>query len=392
MVDHATPLKNVKLARVSTVAFFIDTQLNAQINLTISFGSDVSVIASESSLNRPIDGCQYFSIEIPRQIRPIKDLVALLKLWRLFRSQDFDIVHSTTPKAGFLCAIAGRLSGVPIRIHTFTGQPWVTLKGIKRHVVKFGDKLIGFLNTVCYADSFSQKFFLVSEGVISADKLLVIGKGSLAGVDINRFNPELFSEADRYEIKKDLGIAKDSIVLLFIGRIVRDKGVVELVEAFNRIIDKHLNVCLLFVGPQELSKTDLGIVTESTTDTRVKFIGYTDVPEKYMAVSDVLCIPSYREGFGTVVIEAAAMGLPAVGSNIYGLSDAIVNGKTGLLVEPKNVEQLTNALLKFFNDIDLCQLLGQNAQKRTVQYFSSELVNQQVIDEYIRLLSKEKRS
>lgn len=390
MTHKNRSLKGVKLARVSTVAFFIDTQLHAQIKETIASSAEVSVIASEPCLNRPIEGCTYFSINIPRQISLVKDFVALLQLWKLFRGQGFDIVHSTTPKAGLICAVAGKLAGVPIRVHTFTGQPWVTLRGGKRLVAMLADKVIGFLNTACYTDSSSQKSFLVSEKIVSSLKLLVIGQGSLAGVDTQRFNPDLFSVGDRSLVKKLIGIPQNAFILLFVGRIVRDKGVVELVDAFNSILVGDSNVYLLFVGPQELTLSELGIAAGSILEKRVKFIGYTDMPEQYMAVSDVLCIPSYREGFGTVVIEAAAMGLPAVGTNIYGLSDAIVDGKTGLLVEPKNAEKLANALLHIIDDSDLCKALGQNAQKRANQYFSSESINKQVVQEYVRLLCQEK--
>ncbi|MBE0471432.1 MAG: glycosyltransferase, partial [Methyloprofundus sp.] len=186
VVVNLPDLSNIKIARVSTVAFFIDTQLHSQISMTVQSGAEVSVIASEPSLNRPIDGAEYFSIDIPREINPLKDLLALVKLWWLFRKQKFDIVHSTTPKAGLLCALAGKFAGVPIRIHSYTGQPWVTLSGLKRKVAKLGDWVIGCLTTACYADSDSQKAFLVSEKLVSVDKLSVIGKGSLAGVDVKR--------------------------------------------------------------------------------------------------------------------------------------------------------------------------------------------------------------
>jgi len=377
-------MNGVKIARVSTVAFFIDTQLNAQIKAILSSGADVSVLASEPALNRPIEGCHYFSVDIPRKISLFKDLIALLKLWRLFTKQKFDIVHSTTPKAGLLCAVAGKLAGVPIRIHSYTGQPWVTLTGIKRQVTKLADWLIGCLTTACYADSESQKAFLVSEKIVSADKLSVIGKGSLAGVDVKRFNPERFGEAEHNSIRQALEIPKDAVVLLFVGRIVKDKGVIELVEAFKY---KASNVYLLMVGPQELSHKELGIELDSDLNQKIIFTGYTDVPEQYMAISNVLCIPSYREGFGTVVIEAAAMGIPTIGTNIYGLSDAIVDGETGILVEPKNVTELAQAIDKVSNDGKLRSTLGVNAKCRVLQYFSSDVVNRLLIDEYVTLLN-----
>jgi glycosyltransferase involved in cell wall biosynthesis len=390
IVVNLADLSNVKIARISTVAFFIDTQLHSQISMTVKSGAEVSVIASESSLNRPIDCVEYFSIDIPREINPLKDLLALVRLWRLFRKQKFDIVHSTTPKAGLLCALAGKFAGVQIRIHSYTGQPWVTLTGIKRQVARWGDWIIGSLNTTCYTDSDSQKAFLVSEKLVSSNKLSVIGKGSLAGVDVKRFNLERFSGAERYAIKESLGISQDAIVLLFVGRIVKDKGVVELVEAFKKVIAEHKssNLYLLMVGPQELSTDELDIVPNSAVNQKIIFTGYTDVPEQFMAVSDVLCIPSYREGFGTVVIEAAAMGLPTIGTNIYGLSDAIIDGETGLLVEPKNVSELMQSLDNIIHDDALRNTLGKNAQTRALRDFSNEVVNRLVIEEYVALLKR----
>ena len=382
------PLHNVKLARVSTVSFFIDTQLHDQIKMTIASGADVSVIASEPALNRPIDDCKYFSIDIPRQIHPAKDMIALIKLYRLFRDQQFDIVHSTTPKAGLLCALAGIFAGIPIRVHTFTGQPWVELSGAKRILSKLADKCIGIFNTACYADSVSQKEFLISKKIIKTSKISVLGRGSLAGVDVQRFNPGEYSEVERSMIKQSLQIPVNSIVLLFVGRIVRDKGAIELVKAFKDTFTNDPNVYLLFVGPQELSLSDLGIGVDTALKNRIKFTGYTDTPERYMSISRVLCIPSYREGFGTVVIEAAAMGIPAIGSNIYGLSDSIIHGETGLLVKPKHSVELAKALHKLVYDTELCCQLGQSAQIRVLEYFSSTIINQKIIREYECLLRK----
>lgn len=390
VVANLPDLSNVKIARVSTVAFFIDTQLHSQISMTVQSGAKVSVIASEPSLNRPIEGAEYFSIDIPREINLLKDFMALVKLWRLFRIQRFDIVHSTTPKAGLLCALAGKFASVPVRIHSYTGQPWITLTGIKRQVARGGDWLIGYFATACHTDSGSQKEFLISEKLVSSKKLSTIGKGSLAGVDIQRFNPDRFSEAERNAIKEKLQIPKDAIVLLFVGRIVKDKGVVELVKAFKNVIaDRHnKSIYLLMVGPQELSNDELGIVSGSEVSQKVIFTGYTDMPEHFMAVSNVLCIPSYREGFGTVVIEAAAMGLSAIGTNIYGLSDAIIDGETGILVEPKNVLELKLAIERITKDNKLRDSLGYFAQHRVLRDFSSEVVNRLVIGDYVKLINR----
>lgn len=385
---HVESLKNIKLARVSTVAFFIDTQLHDQIKLIIASGAEVTIVASELSLNQPIHDGKYHSIEIPRQLHLMKDVIALIKLYLLFKEHQFDIVHSTTPKAGFLCAFAGLFAGIPVRIHTFTGQPWVTLNVIKRTLSKLADKCIGILNTACYADSPSQKEFLVSQKIIKSSDISVLGKGSISGVDFHRFNFKNFDQEERNMIKKSLEIPINSIVLLFTGRIVREKGVIELVKAFNDTFSDDPNIYLLFVGPQELSLSDLGIDTNTSSKNRIKFVGFTKTPEKYMSICDLLCLPSYREGFGTVVLEAAAMGIPTVGSNIYGLTDSIIHGETGLLVKPKQVGALGEALHRLVYKNEYRNELGQNAYNRARKYFSSEVMNQKILCEYKFLLQK----
>jgi glycosyltransferase involved in cell wall biosynthesis len=387
-LNHDLPLKGVRLARVSTVVFFVDTQLHNQIHHVIGAGAEVTVIASEASLNRLINYCNYVSVEIPRNISLVKDVVALFNLLRVFRDNEFQIVHSTTPKAGLLCAVAGKFAGVPVRLHTFTGQPWVTLKGTKRFLAKLADKVIGLLNSHCYTDGNSQKQFLIDQRIVNGTKLSVLGVGSIAGVDTSRFSVSRFSEDNRKLFKTELCIPLDAKVLLFVGRIVVDKGVVELVRAFEEIINQIPNVYLLMVGPQELTESQLGIGEKTNLKNKIVFTGYTDVPEKYMSISDLLCIPSYREGFGTVVIEAAAMKLPTVGSNIYGLSDSIVDGNTGLLVEVKHIGKLRDALLYLLQNDSVRKKMGLAAQSRANRQFSNTVVNQLLVEEYISLLNK----
>lgn len=379
-------LKSNKILRVSTVALFVDAHLNSQIKMMISSGLNISVATSDEALSKPIEGIIYFSVEIPREINIFKDFFALIKLYRLFRKENFYIVHSTTPKAGLLCAIAGKLARVPTRIHTFTGQRWVTLTGFKRKVVKLSDKIIGYCTTICYADSHSQKSLLVIENIISADKIKVIGKGSIAGVDLKRFNPQNYSFFDREALKARLNIPGDATVLLFVGRVAKDKGILELVEAFNKVFVENENLYLLVVGPQELNKHELGVDFSQNSSNNILFTGYTDCPEKYMSISDFLCLPSYREGFGTVVIEAAAMGLPTIGTNICGLSDAIVDNETGILVSKESSYELSLAIKRLVADKKLVKKLGFNARERAVRYYSNDYVNQLVINDYFKYL------
>lgn len=391
MNEYGHRLDGIKVARISTVAFFVETQLRSQILDIAHAGAEVTVVASEAALECEIPGVRYVSIDIPRKIKILRDFSALLRLWLFFRRSDFDIVHSTTPKAGLLCSLAARLAGVPVRLHTFTGQPWVGLTGIKRFLSKTSDKLIVRLNTHCYADSGSQKEFIVKSGVARQEQVSVLGSGSLAGINLERFNPRRFSEGDNNSLRTELGIASCTSVLLFVGRISRDKGLAELLAAFQKIIAGGGDRVLILLGPSE---TDIeSVLSKLEYKVRQKIImpGFSSEPERFMAIADILLLPSYREGFGTVVVEAAAMGLPAIGTDIYGLSDAIVAGETGLLVPVKCADELAIAINKLLGDPILRRGMSCKARDRVVREFSSQRVSGLVIDDYVDFLRANKR-
>lgn len=382
-------LQGVRIARVSTVIFFIETQLRSQISAMAQAGAQVTVVASEQSLAIEIPGARYVSIEIPRKIDPLRDLVALIRLWSFFRRSSFEIVHSTTPKAGLLCSLAARLAGVPVRVHTFTGQPWVGLSGFKRFLAKGGEKLISRLNTHCYTDSHSQRNFIIENGIARPGQISVLGAGSVAGIDLQRFNPARFTAEDRCGLKSRLGIPQDARVLLFVGRLTRDKGIVELLAAFARVVASGADVFLLMLGPRDETDID-ALLDEFPPALRARLImpGFSHEPEQFMSIACMLLLPSYREGFGTAVIEAAAMGIPTIGSDIYGLTDAIVDGQTGLLVPVRNVDTLVAAIETLLKDPDLRQKMGRAARARVEKEFSCTRVNDLVIGEYVELLAR----
>ena len=382
--------RKLKVARVSTVPFFIVTQLSATIRALKDSGATVTVISSDDDLGdelRKLVGSDFLAVKMVREINPLQDLVSLFLLIKIFKHRKFDIVHSTTPKAGLLCAIAGKIAGVNIRLHTFTGQPWVTMHGLKRHLLKLCDRVIGTLNTSCYTDSFSQQKFLVEQNVVKSNKIRVLGHGSFAGVDLERFSASRFSEDDRKKLKSELNIDSESKVVIFVGRITKEKGVSELVEAFGRLVLEGQDLCLLLVGPYEPDGFDIiDNIKNASIKNRIKIVGFSNIPEKYMAIADLLCLPSYREGFGTVVIEAAAMGLPTVGTCIYGLSDAVVDGETGLLVPVGDSVSLANSIRTLVDDEDLLMTMANSARSRAQTSFDSNLYSSLLIDEYSRFV------
>lgn len=384
-------LQGIRIARVSTIPFPMLSQICPLLKAINQVGGQVMVIASDDELGdalRRLDFCSFKPIFIARQISVFSDIATLFKLWKLFRVQRFDIVHSITPKAGLLCAIASRLAGSPIRLHTYTGQPWVTMHGVKKAIVKYCDKLISILNTQCYADSFSQKEFLVDNKIASLKKIKVIGSGSLAGIDLSRFNDKKFTLEHKKEIRANLNLKDEVFVFLFVGRITEEKGIFELLEAAGQLLANGYEIALLIVGPFERQiEQRIRQFAEKSCGDRVQFTGYIKEPEYFMAISDVLCIPSYREGFGTVVIEAAALGLPTIGTRIYGLTDAIIDGETGILVDPRNVTQLSEAMKNLAINPSLREQLGANAKARAITEFDSKKHGELLIMDYKALLA-----
>lgn len=382
-------MTDLRLCRIVTTPLTLNTLLREQIQQVADVMDCTTVCGhSPDSLDYLPASVRHHSVSLSKALSPQVDIIGLWQMFRLFREQQFDIVHTSTPKAGLVGMLASYLARVPIRIHTYTGQPWVEIKGWQGWILKNSDKLIGKLATHCFTDSESQKQFLIDETIISSQKLDVIGSGSIAGVDLDRFNIGKRKNSKVVSQQKAaLGIPAEALVLTFVGRIVQDKGIVELVEAFTNLVEAHANVYLLVIGPiQTLQSTLPNKTLEAlTTHPQIKSTGFVNNPEDYLAITDVFCLPSYREGFGSVVIEAAAMGVPTVATRIPGLVDAVVDQQTGLLVEKKSTVQLTGALIQMIRNMHLRETLGQAAYTRACTEFSSEYVNQRVIDAYQKL-------
>jgi len=320
-------------------------------------------------------------VPIRRKVAPLADLLALLRLVVLFRRERYAIVSSVTPKAGMLAMLAATLARVPLRTHIFTGQVWATRTGWKRRLLRAADRWMARLATHVLADSPSQRGFMVAEEVAKAEKIGVLGEGSICGVDGKRFRPD----ADRRaSIRQAQGIPEDAVVFLFLGRLNRDKGVLDLAAAFAGLDNDA--AWLLVVGPDESDMRGQMEACLGSAVSRSRFVGYTDRPEDFMAASDVFCLPSYREGFGMVVIEAAAAGAPAIASRIYGVTDAVEEGVTGLLHAPGDTVAMTRLMTMLAGDPERRLALGQAARKRALEQFSGEVVTAAWLRFYGQLL------
>jgi len=334
------------------------------------------------------EGLIRIALPIARPIAPWTDLRALLALRRLFREQRYDLVHSITPKAGLLAMLTAKLAQVPVRLHTYTGQVWARAQGWRRGVLKRADRLIANCATQVLADSATQRDFLVAEDIVSEKRSAVLAFGSLCGVDAERFHPD---QAARRRIRQALGIAPEDLVFLYLGRFNRDKGLFDLVRAFADISMRCAHAQLLLVGPDEGGlRPDLTRAVGGSA-TRLHFAGYSDRPQEYFAAADICCLPSYREGFPTTLLEAAATGIPAIGSRIYGITDAVVENETGLLFEAGNVAELAACMRRLADDPDLRAGLGRAARERALRDFSADTVTAALLSHYRALLRQQAR-
>lgn len=371
-----------KLCYVATIPAVVHAFLRGHIQAAAD-KYEVTVICNSADRHL-LDGlnARLILLSIERKPAPWRDMLVLFQLYKLFRRERFDIVHSIMPKTGIIAMLAAWLARVPTRIHTFTGQVWVTKHGVRRIVLKWFDKLIGSFAICALADSPSQRDFLVQEGVLSLGKAKVIGAGSICGVDPLRFHPDIKS---RQTVRHSLGIAQNATVILFVGRLNRDKGVLELATAFDTIAKQRPDVEFLLVGAEE--DVPFNRIQEicCAERERLHYVSFTSKPEHYMTAADIFCLPSYREGFGMTIIEAAASGVPTVASRIYGITDAVADGKTGLLFPVGNVTALTQALLKLITENELRQRMGNAARERALDQFSSEKITLEMVMLYERL-------
>ena len=345
----------------------------------------VTVVANYSAGEpQPAErGVDFVSIPIERRIAPWRDLLALLSLARLFRRSRFAAVQSVTPKVGLLAMLAGLVARVPVRIHVCTGQTWVTRRGVARWFLKLMDRIVAGCATHILVDSPSQLEFLLAEKMVSAARSRVLAKGSISGVDTARFKPD---PQARCEVRAQLGYPEDSVVFLFLGRLNREKGVLALAAAFARLAAADDKPRLLFVGPDEENMRGALARELGAAAPRAGFAGATDRPEAYLAATDVFCLPSYREGFGVTIIEAGACGVPAIGSRIYGITDAIDDGFTGFLFEPRSVDALAAHMARLARDPALRQQLGENARAKALRDFPASAVVAELIQLYERAI------
>jgi glycosyltransferase involved in cell wall biosynthesis len=336
----------VKIIRTATVALSLDLLLKGQLAFLDKKHEVIAVSGSDSHLDTVAQREKIRVINVPMQraIRPLQDLLSLLRLYFVFKKEKPQLVHSITPKAGLLTMTAAWLAGVPIRIHTFTGLIFPYRKGFMFRLLRFMDQCVCRFSTHTIAEGKGVKDLLVTHKV-TTKPIYILANGNVNGIDTDFFNP-LHQSESATELRNSLSIPKDAFVFLFIGRLVSEKGIEELVTAFEHVQVKYPNSHLVVVGPMEpeLDPIPSPILSTLENHQQIHLMGYQSNVRSYLLLSDVLVLPSYREGFPNVILQAGAMGLPCVVSDIPGCNEVIRNGENGLIVPPKDRNQLSLAM------------------------------------------------
>lgn len=330
------------------------------------------------------------AVPMARRIAPLSDLVSLARLWWRLRVLRPTIVHSHTPKAGLLGMLAAWLAGTPVRIYHIHGLPLMTAGRWKRALLRRVERLACRLAHQVLCVSHSVRAVAIEHGLCAPEKIRVLLGGSVNGVDARgRFDPARAGPAASRAKRAELGIPAEAMVLGFVGRIVRDKGLVELVAAWRTLREANLSLHLLVVGAYEDGDPVPRAVVETLeADPRIHLVGQTaDVVGCYAAM-DVVTLPSYREGLNGVLLEAGAMQLPAVASNIPGCSDVVVDGVTGRLVPPRDGPALAAAIQEYLDCPALREAHGRAARERILREFRQEAIWEAVADEYRRLVTQ----
>ena len=337
-----------KLIRITTVPDSLRGILKGQLKFMSDTYEVIAVSSNGEMLNevKLHEGVKVIPINMSRTISPFKDIKALIQLYFLFKKEKPLIVHTHTPKAGILGMIAAKIAGVPNRLHTVAGLPLLLAKGNRRKVLNLVEKVTYTCATEVFPNSFGLKDIIINHKFCNPSKLKVLANGSSNGVNSKYFDPSLYTENENEELKSNIGIERNDFVFIFVGRLVSDKGIKEMINAFKRLNNEVGLIKLVLVGPLESHLDPLHEKTlkEIESNDNIINVGLQYDVRPYFAIADILVFPSYREGFPNVIMEAGAMGLPSIVTNINGCNEIIIDGENGWIIPVKDEEAIYNKM------------------------------------------------
>ncbi len=381
-----------KLIRITTAPLSLKYLLFNQMRYMKENGFDVLMVSSDGKEWPDLltnEGCDYRIIHMTRKITPFTDLRSLWKLYRLFRREKPDIVHSHTPKAGLLAMLASKFARVPIRIHTIAGLRFMTAKGMKRRILISMEKITGKSAQQVWPNSYSLLNYIRQNKLVREKKLQVIGHGSSNGVDLNRFDPSGLNAEKLEEIKKMLQYDDKLHYLLNMGRIVKDKGVEEVLNAFKIVHAANPNLRLILLGAfeEELDPVSEEAVNTIKTHPAIIHIDWTDQVEYFMHLSQLLIHASYREGFPNTLLQAGAMNCPIICTAIEGSMDIVTNKETGLVFEAGNASDLQKHLEYALTHQEEMKQYATNLRSKIEKYFNQSYLHFCLKEKYLELLN-----
>jgi glycosyltransferase involved in cell wall biosynthesis len=376
---------SIKIIRVTTVPISFKVLLKDQLKF-MSRHYEIVAVSSEGKELSDVardEGIRTVPLNMSRQFTPLRDFVSLMKMILLFRKESPDIVHSHTPKAGIVAMLAAFICNVPNRLHTVAGLPVMNKVGLTRVILLAVEWLTCKCATKVYPNSKGLEVFLTDVVNVPSNKLKVLGSGSSNGVDTRYFNltPDLEESSKIFKTKYGLD---DCFVFTFIGRIVKDKGIEELMDAYARLSSEVENVRLVIVGWEEPLTDPISNHSQSIlkNNTGIVCTGFMDDIRPSLGASDCLILASYREGFPNVVMQAACLNIPSIVSNINGCNEIIQDGSNGLVVEPKSADALYYAMKRLESDRGLLSDLAAKSRHSVVEKYDREKFQKIILAEY----------
>lgn len=383
-------MEKQKLIRITTVPISLDKLLTGQLQFMSSYYKVIAVSSEKDNLEKLGEKVKVdtFHVEMSRKITPVADLIAVYRLYLFLKKEKPLIVHSHTPKAGIVGMMAAKLARVPHRLHTVAGLPLVEAKGAKRKLLDFVEKTTYACATKVYPNSMGLKNIIIENKYCDIKKLKVIAQGSSNGINTSFFKADLYPLEQLQQLKAELVLTEDHFVFVFVGRLVKDKGINELIEAFETLTKTHSKARLLLVGDYEhdldpLENKTLEIIKSNRA---IISVGFQYDVRPYFAISNALVFPSYREGFPNVVMQAGAMELPCIVSDINGCNEIIEEGINGTIIPVKSTKAIVDNMVSFIENETYYNQLKSNARSMILSRYDQQVVWEAILKEYSSLI------
>ena len=381
-----------KLIRITTVPISLEKLLSGQMRFMKENGFDVYMVSSPNKKSLALEqkeNASYLTVNMTRVISPFKDLISLMEMIKLLRKIRPSIVHTHTPKAGLIGMLASWITNVPIRLHTVAGLPLMEVRGTKRKILEIVEKITYYCATFVYPNSSNLKNFILKLKLTNKNKIAVIGNGSSNGIDIHAFKRTEEIEQVAISLMATHQLSVNHFIFVFVGRLVKDKGIEELIGAFKRLNIQYPILKLMLVGPEEPELDPLSeeCINEIHHNEAIIHVGYQQEVRSYLALSNALVFPSYREGFPNVPMQAGCFGLPSIVTNINGCNEIIIEGENGLIVPVKDENALFVAMKTLYLDKNIYKKMAQNSRKMIVDRYEQQKVWDLILEEYKKHLN-----